>query len=711
MRRLLSLLLATTGVLAARPAAAQIGGDDPDTIRAGRFDYGKMWTFEYAPTAYFSETYGFDAGAAWFERARLAALRIPGCSASFVSPQGLLVTNHHCVRGSVSRVARPGERLLDDGFVSRSLDAERPIPGYWADQLIAIEDVSDEVFAVVDRAPEASRDVARRTVFEAVTTRLRAAHGAQQDSIWVQIVPLYHGGRYSAYVFRRFTDIRLVAAAELQMGFFGGDADNFTYPRYDLDFAFLRVYGQDGRPFTTDHWFRWSTDGVSEGDVVFVIGNPGPTSRLLTIAQLEFQRDVQVPVAVAFLSSRLDAMDAFREAQPEVADAYDIRNRMFGLSNSLKANTGRLAALRDPVIMARKRDAERQLREAIAGRADLQRFAGVLDRIAALQERKRALAAEYGAFAYVQSSVAPALFRRAVALAALEAAPAESLPGLRARVLRVTNAPADLERRLLTAALTDLERSLGAGDDVARAALAGLRPADAADALLERSVLADSARTAAALAAPRLPDNDPGLLLTLKLVPRAAAFAGAFRDVAREEDELASELGRARFAVYGQSVPPDATSSPRITDGVVRTYEYNGTLAPWHTTFYGVYDRHHSHGPGTEWDLPARWRTPPAGLDLATPLNFISTSDTYGGNSGSPAVRPDLSIVGLNFDRNIEGLSRDFIYLPEQGRNIMVDVRAILAAMDHVYDSDRIVQEVRTGRLYRTEREADRASR
>jgi hypothetical protein len=189
------------------------------------------------------------------------------------------------------------------------------------------------------------------------------------------------------------------------------------------------------------------------------------------------------------------------------------------------------------------------------------------------------------------------------------------------------------------------------------------------------------------------------------------AFAAADDRISAQEDELASQLGRARFAVYGRNVPPDATFSPRITDGVVQGYEYNGTLAPWHTTFYGVYDRFFSHGPDSEWNLPARWRTPPPGLDLSTSLNFASTADTYGGNSGSPAVRPDLSIVGLNFDRNIEGLSRDFIYLPARGRNVMVDVRAILAAMDHVYDGDRIVQELTTGRLVQTEQEADRARR
>jgi hypothetical protein len=268
----------------------------------------------------------------------------------------------------------------------------------------------------------------------------------------------------------------------------------------------------------------------------------------------------------------------------------------------------------------------------------------------------------------------------------------------------IANVPADLERRLFAARLQDIRRYLGADDPLTRAALGGREPEDAAAAILSASVLADSARAASAL----LPDTDPGLALAAAIAPRWVELQTALNAINREEIELASLLGRARFAVYGRDVPPDATSSPRITDGVVRTYEYNGTVAPWHTTFYGVYDRYNSFGPGTSWDLPKRWKAPPAGLDLSTPLNFISTADTYGGNSGSPAIRPDLSIVGLNFDRNMEGLSRDFIYLPERGRNVMVDVRAILEGLDDAYDLDRIVQELLTGRLFDTEAEADR---
>jgi hypothetical protein len=406
-------------------------------------------------------------------------------------------------------------------------------------------------------------------------------------------------------------------------------------------------------------------------------------------------------------------MRAYQQAQPQEAEAYDIRNRMFGLSNSLKASGGRLTALRDPMIMARKRDAERQLRAAIAAKPELQRqFGDVLDRIAALQQRKAPLGRVWGALSQLTNGAAtPAALRRGLSLIDARNAPPDSVAGRRARTLEVATIPADLERRLLVARLADIRRYLGPDDPLTRAALGGREPDQAAAAILSASVLADSARTAAALAAGGVPATDPALTLAAAISPRWVELQTALNGITREETELASRLGRARFAVYGGDVPPDATSSPRITDGVVRSYEYNGTVAPVHTTFFGLYDRYASFGPGTSWDLPKRWTTPPAGFDLATSLNFISTADTYGGNSGSPAVRPDLSIVGLNFDRNIEGLSRDFIYLPERGRNIMVDVRAIRAALDHVYDLDRIVQEVLTGRAFATEAEADAAGR
>lgn len=716
-RRSTSLfVLAATLLTAALPSHAQVGEADPDRARVGRFDFGKMWTFEYPPGEYFSETYGFDADDEWFERIRLSVLRIRGCSASFVSPNGLVATNHHCVRGDVAQASRDGEDLLADGFYAAALDEERPT-GNYADQLIAIEDVSDEVFGASDRAAtDEERERIRGETLEAIEARLLEQHAGQGDSIWVQMVPLYHGGRHSAYVFRRFTDVRLVVAAELQMGFFGGDADNFTYPRHDLDFALLRIYDRDGVPYRPQHSLRMSDEGVERGDVVFVVGNPGSTNRLRSIAQLEYQRDVEVPVRIGFYTSRLDALDAFRQAEPERARAMNIGNRMFGLSNSLKARTGQLAALGDPMIMARKSDAERQLQAAIGESTELSdRYGGLFDRLAAIQQDKAALAASYGAFyALGNPTYSSATVSRAVAaLGYLEAqargAAADAMEEAKGALLRFRDHPVPLEQGYLAVRFADFQRYLGLDHEVTRMALEGRSPSDAAAALMERSALSSAERTAEAVESGSLSMDDPAIRLAAAFLPMYRGYRQSSSSLSREESRLESDLGRVRFEVYGRSVPPDGTFSPRITDGVVKGYEYNGTIAPPYTTFYGMYDLYSSHGPGTEWDLPERWRTPPQGLDLSTPLNFISTADTYGGNSGSPAVTPELELVGLNFDRNIEGLSRDFVYLPERGRNIMVDVRAILAALDAVYDADRILLELETGRLYETEAAADAA--
>jgi hypothetical protein len=705
--------------LAVEPAPAQVGGVDLDTIQAGRFDYGKMWTFEYAPADYFSETYGFDATPEWFERARLSVLRIPGCSASFVSPHGLVATNHHCVRGRVAGLSREGEDLLSDGFVAPTLGEERRIPGYYADQLIRVLDISDRVFSVTDAAADEDRDAARAGVIEEVQAELKAEHASGGDSIWVQVIGLYNGGRYSAYVFRRFTDVRLVVAAEVEMGFFGGDPDNFTYPRYDLDFSFLRVY-EDDQPYRPEHYFGWG-EGVQPGDAVFIIGNPGQTNRLKTIAQLEYQRDVSVPVNVHFLDTRLGVLADFRKADPEGAREIGIRNWMFGLSNSLKANTGRLEALNQPVIMARKAAAERALGEAIGADPALsEAYADIFDRLAAIQAEKREFAAYTGAFAGMGSTfagsitMARAIRAEAVLNAIAQEESEEELEQLTTELRRVRDRAPEVELGFLAHRFADFVRYLGADHPITRAALRGMEPEAAARSMLENSVLVSGEATIAAIETGTLGVDDPMIALMEQIYPVTSEYRPAFGALTDEENELQAALGRARFEVYGSEIPPDGSFSPRIADGVVQGYPYNGTLAPPYTTFYGLYDRYFGHGEGEgigeEWNLPERWKTPPEGLDLSTPLNFVSTTDSYGGNSGSPAVTPDLDLVGLNFDRNINGLSRDFIYLPEQGRNVMVDVRAIRAALDVVYDADRIVAELVAGMMYETEEEADAAA-
>lgn len=682
-------------------AEAQLATFELDTVRVGRFDYGKMWPFEYAPTEYFSETYGFDADSAWFARARLSALRIPGCSAAFVSEQGLVVTNHHCVRDAVSQVARAGERLLDAGFYAPTMEEERRIPDFYADQLIAVEDVSNRVFAALEGiSSDAERAQARERATQALISEARSEYAAAADSLYVQVVDLYGGGRYSRYVFRRFTDVRMVFAVELEMGFFGGDPDNFTYPRYALDFAFLRIY-QDGAPYRPEHHFGWGAEGVEEGDAVFVIGNPGETNRLATMDQIRLQAEVTVPASIAWFESTHRALGDFYASSPEQAESMGVRDMMFSLSNSLKAYRGRAAALLDPTVVARKAAGEAQLVDSIEARPELAaRMGGVLEEIAELQAQKRTLGPAYAAFLSVTNpSFSSATIRRAFNAYAYVAsraggAPESSLQQLRTGLSSVRDLPEPLERSLLVNRLADFQRYLPADHPAARLVAQHGSPEAAAAALL-RSPLASAASTQTAVQSGTLSAEDPIVRLGAAMLPAYSTFAEEWNELTAKEAELTVELGRARFDIFGESIPPDGTFSPRITDGVVRGYEYNGTIAPPYTTFFGIYDRAIGHGESVDWALPPRWETPPAGLSLATPLNFASTADTYGGNSGSPAVTRDLALVGLNFDRNINGLSRDYIYLPEQGRNVMVDVRAIEAALIHAYEAERIVEELR----------------
>lgn len=673
-RLITALLCAASPLLAQRPVA--------DSIRPGQFDLGKMWTFEHAPSAYFSQAYGFQADSAWFTRARLAALRIPGCSAAFVSQDGLIVTNHHCVRGAVNAVSRPGEFLLDSGFVAATLADERRLPGMIADQLIAALDVTADVNDVAERAPDgAAREEARRVASAAVQARLKGEHAQAGDSVMVQLVPLYNGARTSAYVFKRYTDVRLVVAAELGVANIGGDWDNFTYPRYALDFAVMRAYGADGQPVRSPHHFLWGgTTGVKAGDAIFLIGSPGATRRLTTISQLEFQRDVALPVQNRFLAARIDAMKAFRAESQDDAARRDVLVQMLGLSNAWKPIGGRLEGLRDASIMGRRTAIERELADSIAARPALKsRYRTLFTRMAALQRARVRMAAEYAAFNYLANAGAGSTtLQRAYWTWRTEHGPSDSVDTFRQRAARVRVWPSDLERRFLALSLDDIARAFGAQHAFTKAALGG--------------------GTSVAAAANMMSSPAASAALMDAIMPAVLKFETEQGRLNVEESALGAQIGQARFAVFGVRIPPDGSLSPRIADGVVQGYEYNGTLAPPHTTFFGMYDRNRSHGNDSDWELPYRWRTPPAGLDLGAPLNFISTADSYGGNSGSPAVTRDLRVVGLNFDRNINALVRDYIYLPERGRNVMVDARAIQAALGAVYHADRVVQELATGR-------------
>ena len=683
---------------------------DPDTVDPGRFDGGRMWTFEYAPAEYFRSTYGIEADAAWFERARLGALRIPNCSASFVSGSGLVATNHHCARDHVSAVAQDGETLLDDGFYAARPEDERPVEDFTADQLVEILDITDEVEAALSGVSGAeARAQAREETLESIQERILEERGGEDAGWHVETISLYQGGRTSAYIFRRYTDVRLVMAPELALGYFGGDPDNFTYPRYSLDFAFFRVYDADGSPLdTSDHFFRWDGDGVREGDPIFVIGNPGSTTRIQTVAELLFRRDVSDRALLAFIDSRIAALQAYYDADPEAAEALDLRNDIFSLLNSQKSYRGVIGGLQDPAILARKQAYEREFREALEADPALQEeYGDVIDRLAEIQEEKRAVAPGFGSFlALTSAEYGGAALTRAIFafqhLSASQGGATEQAEEFREQFLEVRQQPLELEELLLQARFEDFIRNYGTDDPTVQAMLGGRSAEGAASVILAGSVLTDSAAAVGALEGGTLSMNDPVMELLRSMLGLLGPFQQVAATTSEEEADLGARLGRARFAVYGSEVPPDATFSLRIADGVVRPYDYNGTRAPVLTTLYGLYDRYHSHRLGGDdeagdWALPERWLEAESRLDLTTPLNFVSTADIIGGNSGSPIVNADLEVVGLAFDGNIESLPGDYIFRTESARTVGVDARGILEVLEVVYGADALVGELQQG--------------
>lgn len=693
-------------------------GVDLDTVQAGRFDQGKMWTFEFPPREYLAETYGLRPDDAWFEKARLGALRIPSCSASFVSPHGLVMTNHHCARDFVSQASGEGESLLDDGLVATDLADERPVEGFEADRLIAIVDVTDEVNAAVDATPAEGRADVREGLLEEIEARILAEYGGEDSGHVVEMISLYNGGRTSAYVFRRFTNAKLVMAPELQIGFFGGDPDNFTYPRYNLDFAFFRIYDDEGQPLQSDPYFAFDQDGLEDGDPIFIIGNPGSTNRLQTVAQLEFRRDVSDRGVIELLRTRMAVLDAYISANPEEAEERDLRNTYFSLANSLKAYGGQVSGLEDPVIIARRRDTERDFQSEIdADSALAGRYGALIDQMAELQDRKREQGPGFGAFLAMSSAdmESSTLHRALIAFQILSArqsgSPAEALEGLVEQLSAVPDQDPELDQALMEARFRDFAKFYGDDAPLVSAVLAGQSVEAKAAAVVSTSQLQDSATAVAGIADGSIGIADPALGIVRSYLPAFIAFQQVVAGVFPEEELIASELGRARFEVYGTDVPPDATFSLRIADGAVGGYAYNGTQAPAFTTMFGLFDRHFSHAGDDDWALPTRWLEARSELELSTPMNFVSTADIIGGNSGSPVLDADLEVVGVVFDGNIESLPGEYIYLPEQNRSVTVDARAILEALDVVYDMDRLVHELTSGELIETEQAADARER
>lgn len=663
-----------------------------------------MWTFDAPPLDYWRTTYNFTPDQRWLDHVRLSAVRLPNCSASFVSSNGLVLSNHHCARACTDAVSPKDTNYMETGYTARTASEEKKCPGLFVDQLESIENVTPRVRAALTGATAEAKASQRRAIISQIQTECGAA-----TQLNCQVVSLYQGGIYSLYRYRRFTDLRLVWVPEEGVASFGGDPDNFTYPRYDLDASLFRVYVND-KPHVPADYLKWSRAGAGDGELIFVVGNPGSTGRLNTLAQMEFLRDVQYPAQLAGYDR---ALGIYRElARSDTAAGRRYQNEVFSQENSRKAVTGYRGGLQDSSAIAVKRAFERDFRARLATNPEMQaRYGGVYDAIADAQRELATFDAQrrYTSFGPLISAGGSRLLTMAGYLVRLPAESAlpdderlaayrgSALAATRAGLLREQPVYPDYERLALAAQFRAAQAELPADDPFLRAALNGRTPEAAAAELVRDTRVHDVAFRkslveggAAAVAA----SNDPLIALARLIDPLNRAIVTRQEKLNAIITANTEKLGQALFQTYGTALPPDATFTLRISDGVVKGYPMNGTIASYKTTFYGLYGRSADFDRKPPFNLPAQWVAKQSRLDLSTPYNFVSTADIIGGNSGSPLVNRQGELIGLAFDSNIEGVANRFLVDTRLMRTVSVHSRAITESLRKIYDGARIANEL-----------------
>lgn len=672
-------------------------------LRSPHADDG-MWTFDNPPLKLWKEKYRFEPAPRWLEHVRLASPRVEGASGAFVSPDGLILTNQHVANGQLQKLSTPEHNYVRDGFYAPTLDQELKCPDVDVNVFVSYEDVTARVQGA---APAGATDrdgaEARRAAIAAIEKESAAKTGLRSE-----VVKLYSGGEYWLYRYKKYSDVRLVFAVEEATGFFGGDYDNFTYPRYDLDVAFFRAY-ENGQPAKTEY-LAWSAKGADERELVFAIGSPGTTSRLLTMAQLDFHRDVLNPTQMAVYMARRDALWRYAQAGAEAERRASAARR--GIENSMKRLVGQQNGLENERLMSAKMNEEGRLRKAVAAKAEWQKAYGdAWDEIAAAYKSYEPYA-KRNAFSTVAPSrlagLALSLVRYAEEVKKPNGERLEEFRDTRLEALKTTlssTAPvyADMEEAVLGSWLADAQKVLGAGDPFVKAALDGQAPAAVAKVVVGGTRLADPAARRSLFEAG--PDairrsDDPMIAFARRVDPVLRELrAWIEQHITNVETTAGERIARARFAAYGRSVYPDANSTVRISYGTVLGYEDGTTLVPYKTTFYGLFDRAVAFGNKAPFFLPGRWFDRRGALDLSVPLNFAYTADTIGGNSGSPVINVKGELVGLNFDSNRQKLANRYMYIDEAegSRAVGVHSAGIVEALSKVYGADRIVKEI-TGR-------------
>jgi len=663
-----------------------------------------MWTFDNPPVKLLKSKYGFTPTTEWLDHLRLSSVRFnDGGSGSFVSAGGLVLTNHHVALGQLQKVSTPQKNYVADGFFAKSASEELKCPDLELNVLVSMENVTARVQAAAPSTATAARALEqRKKAIAAVEEESTKATGLRSD-----VVELYQSSEYWLYRYKKYTDVRLVFAPEQPIAFFGGDPDNFTYPRYDFDVALFRVY-ENGAAVASREYLKWSANGAADGELVFVSGHPGSTDRLGTVAQLETERDLIFPVSIDVVSRRIAVLRKYSGLGAE--QARQAAGTLFSLENALKANRGEYQGLLDLKLMEKKRKEEREFRARIeANREWKTQYGDAWDAIAAAEKVNRTL---YKASRFQQlrgsslAGLATSLVRyidekQKPDADRLNGYHDAQLQGLELQLFSPAPVYPALDDALLADALQQSFEELGPKDPFIQAVLKNRTAAVVAKEALEGTKLADpSARKALAASGPAglNASTDPLVVLARTADVYARKNQKAVEDrVASVETAAGEKVGRARFAVYGHSAYPDATFTLRLSYGQVKGYPMNGTLAPPKTTLYGLYERSAAFDNKDPFELPRRYTERRAALDLSTPMNFVSSNDIIGGNSGSPVVNRAGEFVGIIFDGNIESLVGRFVYSEDTNRAVAVHSAVILEALRKLYDAGSLADEL-TGR-------------
>ena len=682
---------------------------DLDMVKYSLDDFGAMWTFDDVPVERFEKRYGFKPTEEWLSKVQRSALQFGGgCSAAFVSEDGLIMTNHHCERNQLASIQDDGENWLKDGFYAEELDDERPVPNLFVDQLISITDVTNEIKAAME---EGETDDEKIRLRDSIKIELIRKNEEESDLTY-KIITLYNGGKYSLYAYKRYDDIRLVMAPDFQIAATGWDWDNFTYPRYELDFMFYRAYDEKGSPIKSDDHFTWSKNGAKEGEPIFVVGRPGHTDRLLSVANLEYLRDVIYPQRLRYYDEVYKVYFEIFESHPE--KEFELLNKVMRYGNGRKSYAGRLYGLRNQYLMKKKYDFEKDLIQKVKNDSQLEEKYGHLwESIQNVIDELRSTANEYYGYSPPRSSASKYfdIARKLITYAKEMKKPEEERGALyKEDVLDDTRGiifPDDFDRelndKLLRVHANVAASYLGKDNEFLNKLYGRKTGKEAVEYALSRSLITNKEDVAKLLK--ESPDDilnsdDPFICF---LVNTRGIYDE--HDLQRTEAKnslaiLNQDLGEVIFKVFGSKISPDATSSLRIAEGAIKGYEYNGTIAPGKTTFYGLWDRYYSFGQKTyPWGLHERWKKVPEELDLSIPIGFASTNDIVGGNSGSSAINKNLEVVGLVHDGNLESLAGHFIFDPENNRSVATDSWGLIEALKYVYKTDRLVEELQRGKI------------